>query len=937
MNCISSQAPIQQHAWLLYADLNSRFNTLLDECEHLRTTIFGLLPWEFPYAACDAEHLSPELMTNYRSSNAREKTFFSLFRLLRTLSHAIQKNKKACLEAFSTYAEKSVATEAAIQESASEAFFWFVAQRAYFIDQGFRIYTRELEHAHEKLIQILENSPGATPQPVLLRRWNSATYEDFLSGYFSHVKWEVRTLVAELLKNPKRNELAWNLTHSWTHVETSAVTVYQTEGTRKSEAVRHGSVRSAFFYLEQPALFPLLYHESGHFYFPSESECRAAPRGSFFSELVAATDTLKRGFPYPQFSKDWLDAFITEVWIDALAIRLSGVPYVSALFSQIFALSSPSQFLHNSTRQSPMVLAEFGQQSLRNLPVHTPDAESDNYLWEARLRLAIDICSQIGLERASQSERDWLESAGKLVDAWVEGGTRVFREEKTSSDHCDYWAFRNETNEWVHETLWSYLKPCLSQLRDFNQGWQYHFASEDPQNPVKTSPVKTIQKAVGNYLSTTFGEEGGDPSIVDALAGLVRVDACPVAVRWVIADSCFKHLLVADQCVSKRCSTYSDYVRHDGHAAFRLAMEWQLARDSFFQSLTSQEALPEPIKTVILRKSYDNYLLPFTAVEKACSECLENLLLEAEAQLNKMLAHFDNMLADGREVPIATLSLGLLRPADMALHEGESSPYLSRLNNAKVYFEKKCAKLCGLAGSVGGRYHSEFLGLIGDYSFAHLLRGITPVERDVQEEGTPKILTKPRAVIVASELQASEDQVIGKLTLCRQDFRFHWIELAEQLKTENIAHQLCLSSGWEDVILITWHRSMEDMQASRRALGLIHRGLQRHDAQSVLAFKTDEVKVPNAKVAWGKEWGDSFRSMLPDCVASRYELMGRYDFTVTWKHDKVNSPLSMAAVLGGLPKEFWKPLTHYSIAIRQSWDSKDSLAPSEFISRFVLE
>ncbi|KJV07131.1 hypothetical protein VZ94_06865 [Methylocucumis oryzae] len=163
--------------------------------------------------------------------------------------------------------------------SQKETWFWFVALRGHLIHDVLGKYIVSLEHAHEKLIQILETKPAVPPQPTLLRRWNSSLHGRFLSEYSRHIDWETNILVNQLKENPldadklRETRHLSSFIHSWAHTPTSMLTYFKVRNGVKSEDVYHfGSVRSAFFYLEMPQLYPLLYHECAHLQFAWDNE-----------------------------------------------------------------------------------------------------------------------------------------------------------------------------------------------------------------------------------------------------------------------------------------------------------------------------------------------------------------------------------------------------------------------------------------------------------------------------------------------------------------------------------------------------------------------------------------------------------------------------------------------------------------------------------------
>lgn len=224
-------------SWMLYSDLISRFNVLLEECIHLQDTVYGLV--EMPAAefaetlrirktqSCliprpgsvskhtpstrtekDSDDLVKQkneeewLQERYPQHSATQKTYLDLWMALCRLIHGLKENLKTCTSKYEAFVIKIKAqTDIRKDEGIGAEFFHFCTLRGFFVHTGFAIYTDHLQQHHLKLLQLTETMPSQPPNPVLLRRWVSKMDEDVLSQYSRHVSWEATFfLISKILQ-----------------------------------------------------------------------------------------------------------------------------------------------------------------------------------------------------------------------------------------------------------------------------------------------------------------------------------------------------------------------------------------------------------------------------------------------------------------------------------------------------------------------------------------------------------------------------------------------------------------------------------------------------------------------------------------------------------------------------------------------------------------
>lgn len=1010
---LSDTQTLLRNLWFLYSDVNTRINILIEESAHLQNTVFGLLPSghrltkHFATPDPNAESgLSPEVLKRlkdagferpvvlgfvhfekYAGSRPRERALLSLWNTLGAAIVGLVENQ-ATLSRRYTAAVACLRPEAAARKESKASLFWFLATRGYYIDTSFATYTGILEHAHEKIIQMQENRAGSLPAPILLRRWNSGLQGDFLARYARHVNWESSILVARLRSKGKSDQAQRvSITHTWAHHSTSMANPfslseaahYVTEDTHhKGQKLRFGMIRSAYFYLEQPVLFPLLYHETAHLHFPSDAEAEAdakAYKSDFFLNRRDAYETLSKpgiGGSDTDYDNFW-DHYTEEIWADALSIALSGRAYLSALTLQLFAATGRTYFSHEDLHSDQVFPLDTLADDNKKIFEAAFPAETESYFWAARLRVASRLCAELNPDDITQA---FCRSVGDLLDEWDAAGRDVFTAAHTSLEHEKLWAYRAELNRWVFDTIWRYLAPSLSDLR-----YNRHVSTMSEVSGVCRNAVDS---RVSAYLAHEF-----QTTVTPRPFDTERLENIALNTRLRVSDEIAKKQLLrwTDEDSRRLTDTFANWKRHDGSTAFRLALEWYVARISMVESDVAalspddDNHKPNPCAFGLKRRQLITADAPKKEVfiKALKSKSIFNLAPGGiPATTNRMLRAYDRELQtqadnlicaicdispdDAREgrfhntslVKVGTLSLGALRAAEIVTEnpsQDGKAPYLGAINRVHDYFKRTAKAVKDRHDAIRGP--NSFHHLIGDYHFATYTEGSTPTERDHYPERLPSILTKPRVVlqVLGDGIKPDKPEQIGRITLIRFPYRAEWhallLDLQEEQKNGRLSNpSLFLSSAWEDVVLITWHNNEEDLWRvhDRLHISVLHRHV---DTQSNViipqsfGYSVCPISTPPATNGNGSEQlhlpgfapesaedPTLMQKVITEMDASKVKYLdvrhrlGRSDLSITWgacpeQENNQSVTINCAAGLSSLSNEIWKSVGGFSTAFEK--------------------
>ena len=296
-----------------------------------------------------------------------------------------------------------------------------------------------------------------------------------------------------------------------------------------------------------------------------------------------------------------------------------------------------------------------------------------------------------------------------------------------------------------------------------------------------------------------------------------------------------------DGFLNKLCDGFGNWMRHDGSMAFRIALEWYLARISLLERKADEierklkEEMPnedrdalEKFRNILVTKKVFN--LYESGGRDSLPEEISEFLSFVDKQADEMV---ETMCYSSRldkedtvepaEIPVGTFVLGTLRPAEIARKDkANNSPYREAIVQLGQYYNKV------EAGAGRLRYFSRaakgcFYPLIGEYQYFYFSPHNTPTEREFYPLDLPQVLCKPRLVVqvLGSGVEAPLWAEIGRVSLIRYRYRHSWFDLF--LKLRKLSHDgvsMFISSAWEDVILITWHENDSDLWNSYDDLNL---------------------------------------------------------------------------------------------------------------------
>jgi len=457
-------------AWLLYNDLNTRLGILYEEFAHLQQHIYYYGNFEVSKDENDAKKYTFEIIDNQKRNDPNahsahhnfDKTLLALYNQLGSALYGINAHQKHVQETFEAFIKE--------KEEVNVDWFWFASLRSFIINDVFEHYMREIEHAHEKLIQVLETKRTTLPQPILLRRWNSSIHGSFLSDYSRFIERNTAKLTHLLSKSVKNSiphefdeqRKSTYFTHSWSHTPTSMVASHRVRENNKDDELKFGSIRSAFFYLEMPTLHPLLYHECAHLCFDWNHQDNCEAR--FYKTKQDCSDLLQfwdKNLYQIDASQHFWDNYVEEIWADAIAIALGGVPYLVSLVMQTFGQASAKYF----NRDESIPLQDWGKEKVYDF--EQPTANKD-YLWSTRLRLVIQAFKH--LNRDSDAIKDdetaeFISNVESAIESYEQGGAHIFQEANTSRNHELVWKDRDYITNKVHSIISDFLMIALDEIK----------------------------------------------------------------------------------------------------------------------------------------------------------------------------------------------------------------------------------------------------------------------------------------------------------------------------------------------------------------------------------------------------------------------------------------------------------------------------------------
>ncbi len=873
-------------AWQLYADAATRCNLLIDECAHIQNTIHAHLSHLDPEAfGCRADGepaLSEQRAWVPHGEQTRDSTYYTLrpqdralrnlYASIGALASAIEENAQTLRTSFARVVESSQLKQPTLPDS----LFWFVSLRGHLYETVFKFYLKHIEHAQAKLVQLIENMPGTLPGPTLMRRWSSGGYGEFLSSYSRKVNAQVQHLYWDLCKPHKGKSFdTWRqdqiLVHSWGHDPTSLTTktritspAADLKATKRQIAIT--TIWSSYFYLEQPILFPLLFHECAHHFenktiagLGDESDPGATwARELWFERAKQAAHLLHRVCPLPDRDLSFWTHFVGELWADLISLSRCGSGFFSALVLQL--TGQQGEYLsfsdYDVDEDVRIALNETGLKDRRVLEVQYPTLDMA-YFWEARLRFAIKAYRRLS-SRLPKHDASWVDDCEALLEAWVESGGAAMSERAASSDHATYWSYRKKLNDWVLDVTWDCLFEFIKLLEDRQKE-----DAEESEFRLDPDLLKLIHEDVQRYARHVFQDSGIQFTPFDEGVAWRLEDLCP-RIRSEFGSLVVERVLTpptrsAQEGHERWIKTYIDHMACDGSVGFRLAQEWiEVLSDvqssaamvlkkadgpgSFKASrmLTQSESdllqrlhkagtkdlanIPEgkdAQQTRADRIANLGKIRSFGLLEKNWPS-LHGEVQEFKAKLIDAYKRFLESSEDPSELNdgVGTLTLGVLKPYEAVRHVGYGNAF-RRLDRYFSELNQRRLRTISAGGLTAKPSKSFLYPLFGEYNFAAYQPGLASINKSFHLACHPACLTKPRAVLrMTSRAIEHADGKFVRVSQIAFRFRWQWVLLAEELKQTS---DIFLSSAWEDIILVSHYDSIEEFRADSAALGLKQR------------------------------------------------------------------------------------------------------------------
>lgn len=617
--------------WVLYSDARSLLNTLLAEFKHIRITAYA----HMKHAAPDVLTYPPQSrgVRQYEQFGIREKQYLAIADTAAQQLNFLLNVREELSDAFKKAAEERQLTREE-DFGANGSLYWFIAKRAYVVEVLVADATDVLSHLHDKIAQMLDTTSGYMPQPLLLRRWQSASHEKFLSAYCRDLCVDTAKLMAflnipdfepetsdgaERLEFMKRSTKRWKQTvvsHVWIHRQTSETIRLDGQAPTGEERgpttapIAYALVRSLFFYLEHPILFPLLFHELTHIQMDLDQKEKDAEeryghagqmgfeRFAFLKSSERAAADLKYGTAEQgiDISDGDFRALTAEIWADAIGVTLGGASFLQALALQILGQQERQNICGMSTAFNNCIDTEVESRSwckqVRILDEKTISSDAIRYFAFARLLVAVRV-SQALYDRGS-SERwvkglpfaDGLQSACDAIeDLWnllKQSGAYVYRSSRSSGTHDDSWRFYCNMNDWVAKSCFVHLASQIDRM------WRY--AADHWRHAYRLgtcSPDRFLRKRIWQFFDVFLKhtEESRIPKAFSerfknfrppaslTRSAPARLEDAALAIRWAVATLLYPSAKgeVLDQGA---LDDLIDNTRWDGLGAFRYLLEW---------------------------------------------------------------------------------------------------------------------------------------------------------------------------------------------------------------------------------------------------------------------------------------------------------------------------------------------------------------------------
>jgi len=612
------------------------------------------------HAAPDVLESPPKSRTvrQYDGFGIREKQYLAI---ADTAAHEFDslRNVRAALSNAFRCATEELRTRDDEHAFPDSSLYWFIAKRAYVVEVTLADSTRVLSHLHDKIAQQLDTASGSMPHPLSLRRWQSANHEKFLSAYCRDLCVDTAKAMA-FLNIPgfdpdscggndrstyeKRSTQRWKQTvvsHIWNHSATSETIpliqgeVEKDNGAKAGTPAGYALIRSLYFYLEHPILFPLLFHELGHIHMEldQQEERRLKPTWgttpkdtelfSFLRSSRKAARDIKIGMNrlgiYTIGDEDF-HLISTEIWADALGVALGGASFVHALALQIFGQREHTNIAKGrGSSVGPRASKDGGDygydvwhQQLRMLNDSEAGEKPAQYFSFARILVAVRLARAL-YEKAERAKsmnndpedlpfmdglRDSCDAIEQLWKRFRSSGAHAYHKDRSSGDHKRWWDLYCDANESLAEGCFVHLEAHIARM------WQY--SKDHNRHAYRFGRGRTdtqLRKRVWQFFEAFVKERAfctfiiGKPIHQDLKdRAPTRLEDAALAIRWASATLLFDQDTNSHQAIEQgvknrsiELDNFIDKTRWDGLGAFRYLLEWyQLVMDKG-HSLCQQE------------------------------------------------------------------------------------------------------------------------------------------------------------------------------------------------------------------------------------------------------------------------------------------------------------------------------------------------------------
>jgi hypothetical protein len=611
--------------WLLQIDLNQRHNVLNEEYEFLCDAVLSITEEVNidELSKIVAEGRSIRDLHTFNFLKPTERELISLFSGLTLMKQALAAVKE----------QADVAFVSAINIKSDETKFNYLATRGNLVSELHERFSERLRLAYTELAQAVDNFAGQLPQPLLMRRWNSNMYGEFLSMYSRHINWQCQQLFAmcnfaKVALNDKFFKASLGpgreiqslvdeyrdgtvTTHSWGHNPISTIESSVIRSASDSQVVV-ASIESSYFYLENPALFPLLIHEYAHLYIRRRRKGASSNNGDcFLAEIIdRCVDSLQiklaAAFPHEQQLEAFDDTnwhlVFEEFWADAIGILIGGESYLFAFFTSFIGQDGSNVFRQPDPSMRSMELNQGGHSDFKDS--NKANTFEDRVIWWlSRLGFAIDCLQWVYTERKIASLPEWVDPVLDLIGSFYSGRRKTYSPPNVSKEDGMWAEIYGRVNKEA-------LLVCAEEFQANATIWERyvtHIPDVDSYfsitrrnskgDPIQSDLRKKFEDAFEHFLQSNLGVP--DPKNYSvAFKSDTTIEQISPAIRWNVAravDSQYsRNFGSLDKVALQNFGEWQSRERTDGSSVYRCAIEMVLLEKSVYE--TMGEAIVELVR-----------------------------------------------------------------------------------------------------------------------------------------------------------------------------------------------------------------------------------------------------------------------------------------------------------------------------------------------------